>query len=114
VEALPEVTDSVVVHLDADGRDELVLFVSLAAGILLDDDLRRRIVATLRSELSPRHVPDSIEAVPVVPRTLSGKKLEVPIKRILTGTPADTAASRGSLADPTSLEWFVARAEGRG
>ncbi len=110
VEAWPEVTDSVVVHLDADGRDELLLFVSLAAGVSLDDNLRRRIVATLRSELSPRHAPDSIEAVPVVPRTLSGKKLEVPIKRILTGTPADLAASRGSLADPSSLEWFEARA----
>ena len=110
VEALPEVTDSVVVHLDADGRDELLLFVSLAAGVSLDDDLRHRIVATLRSELSPRHVPDSIEAVLVVPRTLSGKKLEVPIKRILTGTPADVAASRGSLTDPTSLTWFEYRA----
>ncbi len=110
VEAFAEVADSVVVHLDADGRDELLLFVSLAAGAELYDDLRRRIVGALRTELSPRHVPDSIEAVPVVPRTLSGKKLEVPIKRILTGTPADVAASRGALADPTSLTWFEVRA----
>ena len=63
----------------------------------------------LRSELSPRHVPDRIEAVPAVPRTLSGKKLEVPVKRILSGTPADQAASRGSLADPTALDHFEAR-----
>ena len=55
-------------------------------------------------------MPDEIEAVPSVPRTLSGKKLEVPVKRILTGTPPEVAAARDSLADPTALEWFVARA----
>lgn len=110
VESLPEVSDSLVVHLDGGGRDDLLLFVSLVPGAELDDALRARIVGTLRRELSPRHVPDSVEAVPVVPRTLSGKKLEVPVKRILTGTPADVAASRGSLADPTSLTWFERRA----
>ncbi len=110
VEAMPEVADGLVVHLDGEGRDELLLFVALAPGATLDDDLRHRIGATLRAELSPRHVPDTIEAVPVVPRTLSGKKLEVPVKRILTGTPADVAASRGSLADPDSLTWFERRA----
>jgi acetoacetyl-CoA synthetase len=88
---------------------ELVLFVALAPGVELDDDLRGRITAALRRELSPRHVPDSIEAVPAIPRTLSGKKLEVPIKRILTGTPADEAASRGSLTDPDALTWFERR-----
>ncbi|MGH2401361.1 MAG: acetoacetate--CoA ligase, partial [Candidatus Limnocylindria bacterium] len=63
--------------------------------------------------LSPRHVPDEISAVPTIPRTLSGKKLEVPVKRILCGTPAEVAASRGSLADPTSLDAFVALASSR-
>jgi acetoacetyl-CoA synthetase len=112
VEGLPEVADSLVVHLDDDegGQGELLLFVSLAPGVDLDDDLRRRIGAALRSELSPRHVPDRIEAVPVVPRTLSGKKLEVPVKRILMGTPSDAAASKGSLADPTALDHFEALA----
>ena len=110
VEAFPEVADSLVVHLDGDGRDELLLFVSLAPEASLDDELCRRIIVSLRSELSPRHVPDTIEAVPVIPRTLSGKKLEVPVKRILSGTPADVAASRGSLADPDSLTWFERRA----
>jgi acetoacetyl-CoA synthetase len=114
VEALPEVTDSLVVHLDQaagddDAMGELVLFVALAAGVELDDDLRGRITAALRRELSPRHVPDSIEAVPSIPRTLSGKKLEVPVKRILTGTPADEAASQGSLTDPDALTWFERR-----
>ena len=74
--------------------------------------LRARIRGELRSSLSPRHVPDRIVAVPAVPRTLSGKKLEVPIKRILTGTPADEAASRGSLANPESLDAFVQVANG--
>jgi acetoacetyl-CoA synthetase len=113
VESLPEVTDSLVVHLDRPdddtGMGELVLFVSLIPGAELTDDLRRRINAALRTELSPRHVPDSIEAAPGIPRTLSGKKLEVPIKRILTGTPATEAASAGSLTNPDALAWFEHR-----
>jgi acetoacetyl-CoA synthetase len=112
VEDLPEVLDSLAVHLD--DTDELRLFVQLAPGIGLDDDLRRRITTALRTELSPRHVPDRIDAVPAVPRTLSGKKLEVPVKRILTGTPSDVAASRGSLSDPTSLAWFEEEASAGG
>ena len=108
VESLPEVADSLVIHLEA--ADQLLLFVALREGVALDDELRSRIAAELRSSLSPRHVPDLIRAVPAVPRTLSGKKLEVPVKRILTGTPPDVAASRGSLADPSSLDAFVALA----
>ena len=104
VESLPEIADSLVVHLEE--AEELVLFVALAPGATLDDDLKQRITKALRTELSPRHVPDRIEAVPGVPRTLSGKKLEVPVKRILTGTPADKAASKGSLANPDALAYF--------
>jgi acetoacetyl-CoA synthetase len=106
VEAIPEVADSLVVHLEE--GDELVLFVALRPGARLDEELRARIAVELRSALSPRHAPDEVVAVPSIPRTLSGKKLEVPVKRILTGTPAEVAASRGSLADPTSLDAFVA------
>jgi acetoacetyl-CoA synthetase len=105
VEGLPEIADSVVVHLEA--ADQLLLFVALRDGFALDDALESRLRSVLRESLSPRHVPDRIMAVPSVPRTLSGKKLEVPIKRILTGTPADVAASRGSLANPDSLDAFV-------
>ena len=112
VESIPEVADSLVVHLD-DTDDRLLLFVTLRDGIELSAELRARIVGELRTSLSPRHVPDEVLAVPAIPRTLSGKKLEVPVKRILTGTPPDVAASRGSLADPTSLDAFVERA-GRG
>jgi acetoacetyl-CoA synthetase len=112
VEGFEEVADSLVVHLEGDGDDglgRLVLFVALAPGAVLDDELTARIGAAVRRDLSPRHVPDAIEAVPAVPRTLSGKKLEVPVKRILTGTPPDQAASRDSLADPDSLDWFARR-----
>ncbi len=116
VEALPEIADSLVVHLEdaaGDGPGELLLFVVARDGIEVDDLLRRRIGAALREELSPRHVPDSIIAVAAVPRTLSGKKLEVPVKRILLGAPPDTAASRDALADPASLLAFEALAEER-
>jgi acetoacetyl-CoA synthetase len=109
VESMPEVADSLVVHLDA--GDRLLLFVVVRDGGALTDELRARIAGELRSALSPRHVPDEVLAVPAIPRTLSGKKLEVPVKRILTGTPADEAASRGSLADPTSLDPFVELAQ---
>ena len=108
VEAIPEVADSLVVHLDRD--DRLLLFVAMRDGATLTDELRARIGRELRTTLSPRHAPDEITAVPAIPRTLSGKKLEVPVKRILGGTPADVAASRGSLADPSSLDAFEALA----
>jgi acetoacetyl-CoA synthetase len=113
VEALPEVADSLVVHLSGGGADELLLFVVLAGDGRLDDALRARIAAELRTALSPRHVPDAVFEVPAVPRTLSGKKLEVPVKRILTGTPVDTAAAEGALANPESLAAFARLAADR-
>jgi len=106
VESLPEIADSLVVHLDADD-DRLLLFVALREGVSLTDALRERLTSELRGALSPRHVPDEIIAVPSIPRTLSGKKLEVPVKRILTGTPPDVAAARGSLSDPSALDAFA-------
>jgi acetoacetyl-CoA synthetase len=115
VEALPEVADSLVVHLEdaAGGPGELLLFVVTREGESLDEAMRARIAGALRTELSPRHVPDRIEAVRAIPRTLSGKKLEVPVKRILLGAPADVAASRDSLADPRALQQFEALARDR-
>jgi acetoacetyl-CoA synthetase len=108
IESLPEVADSLVVHIEdpAGGPGRLVLFVTPAAGARLDDDLRARLARALRTELSPRHVPDEIHEVPGVPRTLSGKKLEVPVKRILSGVDPDSAASRGSLANPEVLDAY--------
>jgi acetoacetyl-CoA synthetase len=112
VEELSEVTDSLVVHLEDEegGAGELMLFVVLADGVELDDELRKRIGGSLRSQLSPRHVPDMIRAVPTIPRTLTGKKLEAPVKRILRGVPVETVASRDSLLDPTALDLFAAMA----
>ncbi|MEV4639153.1 acetoacetate--CoA ligase [Actinoplanes sp. NPDC049548] len=112
VEGIDEIADSVVVHLDE--QDELLLFVVLAEGLELDDVLRDRIRRELRAALSPRHVPDEIHQVRAVPRTLSAKKLEVPVKRILTGTPADRAAAKGALANPESLTAFEEYAARRG
>ncbi|HEY4408320.1 MAG TPA: acetoacetate--CoA ligase, partial [Acidimicrobiia bacterium] len=115
VEALPEVADSLVVHIEdpGGGIGELMLFVVPAAGAALDDGLQGRIRAELRRRLSPRHVPDVIEAVAAIPQTLTGKKLEIPVKRILTGTPPDRAASRGSLANPDALDVFEQLAKRR-
>ena len=89
-----------------------MLFVVLADGVVFDDELRGSIERALRSQLSPRHVPDMILAVPAIPRTLTGKKLEAPVKRILRGASADEVASRDSLLDPTALDHFVALARG--
>jgi acetoacetyl-CoA synthetase len=113
VEAMPEVSDSLVVHLEdpEGGAGELLLFVGLAAGAELDDALVAKIRGELRGQLSPRHAPDKVLAVPAIPRTLTGKKLETPVKRILQGRPASEVVSRDALADPSSIEPFVALLE---
>ncbi|MDG4763871.1 acetoacetate--CoA ligase [Solwaraspora sp. WMMD406] len=115
VEALPEVADSLVIHLEDSegGAGELLLFVAMADGAELDDPLRARIAGALRTALSPRHLPDGIHQVPGVPRTLSGKKLEVPVKRIVSGVPVERAAAAGALADPAALDPFVRFAAAR-
>jgi acetoacetyl-CoA synthetase len=115
VEAFPEVADSLVVHLEDDegGNGELILFLLPSAGAAVDEDLAGRIRTALRTQLSPRHVPDRIEAVGKVPRTLSGKKLEVPVKRILQGRPAEDVASKDALADPTALDEYRTLAAAR-
>ena len=106
VESIPEIADSLVVHLDEDD-DRLLLFVTLRDGMELSDELRTRIVGELRTSLSPRHVPDEMLSVPAIPRTLSGKKLEVPVKRILTGTPPTLPprADRWPIRRPSTRSW---------
>ncbi len=107
VEELPDVDDSLVVHLeDTDGGPgELVLFVVTPA--ILDDGFQQRIRRALREQLSPRHVPDRIEAVPAIPRTLTGKKLETPIKQILRGRPAAEVVSADAVSDYCAVEAFA-------
>jgi acetoacetyl-CoA synthetase len=115
VEELTEVRDSLVVHLEdptGETAGRLVLFLALADGAELDEPLEHRIATTIRERLSPRHVPDELHVVRDVPRTLSGKKLEVPVKRLLAGEPLAEVASEGALANPESLEDYLAVAEG--
>jgi acetoacetyl-CoA synthetase len=115
VEEIPEIVDALVVHLEdgGGGAGELLLFVVPAADTVLDDELRSRIARALRGQLSPRHVPDAIVSVPAIPRTLTGKKLEAPVKRILRGESSERVASRDSLLDPSALDAFVALAAER-
>ena len=106
--AEPELVDALVLDVPRPGTEGwMPLFVVLDEGAELDDGLRDRIRRRIRADVSPRHVPNEIYAVAEIPRTLSGKVLEVPVKKILTGTPPDQAASRDSLANPAALDWFV-------
>lgn len=108
VEAFEDVQDSLVVDLEYLGRDSyMALFVVLRAGAELTAELEARLRASIRTALSPRHVPDEILRVPQVPRTLTGKKLEVPIKKLLLGHPIDKVVARDAVADPASLDWYV-------
>jgi acetoacetyl-CoA synthetase len=109
--SLDEIVDALVV--DVGGRDEfpdgwMPLFVVLREGATLDADLTKRIAKRVREDCSPRHVPNEVHAIAEVPRTLSGKVLEVPVKRILMGGDPEQAASKDSLANPSSLDYFVA------
>jgi acetoacetyl-CoA synthetase len=112
--ALDEVVDALVVDVPREGASWMALFVVLRDGAVLDDTLTRAIARRVREDCSPRHVPDDVFAIAEVPRTLSGKILEVPVKRILGGTPPEQAASRDSLANPAALDWFVDFARDRG
>jgi acetoacetyl-CoA synthetase len=111
LEELDDVVDGLVVHIETD--DELILFVVVRDGAPLDDALRARIRGALRDALSPRHAPDTIVAVAAIPRTLTGKKLELPVKRILTGADAAEVVSPDALADPASIEPVLAYARTR-
>jgi acetoacetyl-CoA synthetase len=115
VEEFSEVIDSLIVHLEdrEGGPGDLLLFVVMGPGHELDDEMRARIADGLRDALSPRHVPDAIEAVPSIPRTFTAKKLELPVKRILQGARPEQVASRDALAQPEALDAFVAIAARR-
>jgi acetoacetyl-CoA synthetase len=108
VEDIEEITEALVIDLSGLNReDRLVLFVALRESVVLDDVLREKINARLKSQVSPRHVPDAIYSVPEIPHTLNGKKLEVPIKRILLGAPPEKVVSREAMANPDSLSIFI-------
>ena len=112
VQAVPQVIDALVVDVPKPGTEGwMPLFVVLDEGVELDDELSAEIKRRIREQCSPRHVPNEIFQIDEVPRTLSGKVLEIPVKRILMGTPADEAASRDSLANPAALDYFTALAK---
>jgi acetoacetyl-CoA synthetase len=114
VEALPEVLDSMVVDLEYLGRDSYMpLFVVLREGIALDAPLRKALNDAIRVALSPRFVPNHIFQVPEIPRTLSGKKQELPIKKLLLGQPIEKVVNKDAMANPACLDWYVAFAKGR-
>jgi acetoacetyl-CoA synthetase len=106
--SLDAIVDALVVDIPRPGTEGwMPLFVVLRGGAELDDDLRKEIARRVRERCSPRHVPDEVFVIAEVPRTLSGKALEVPVKRILMGTSPEQTASRDSLANPAALDWFV-------
>jgi acetoacetyl-CoA synthetase len=112
--ALDEIRDALVVDVPQEGEESwLPLFVVLEDGVELDDALVKAIRTRVREDCSPRHVPSDVIVIDEVPRTLSGKVLEVPVKRILMGTPPEQAASRDSLANPEALDWFAELAKQR-
>jgi acetoacetyl-CoA synthetase len=110
--AVDDIADALVVDVPREGSENwMPLFVVLKEGAELNDDLVAEIRKRVREDCSPRHVPNDVFAVDEVPRTLSGKLLEVPVKRILSGTDPEKAASRDSLANPEALDWFVELAQ---
>lgn len=112
VEDIPEVKDSLVVYIDSSGTDgKLLLFIVLNLGRQLDETLRDRINQQLRTHLSPRHVPDNIVAIPEVPYTLNGKKMEVPVKRLMQGLCVEDVVSFEAMQNPKSMEIFIRIAE---
>jgi acetoacetyl-CoA synthetase len=114
-ESHPDIVDSVVVDLEYLGRPSyLGMFIALRPGVALTPALVTELRERIRRELSPKHVPDEILEVPSIPRTLTGKKLEVPLKKLLLGAPAAQVINPGALANPDSVVWFVRFAEARG
>ncbi|MFD3871435.1 acetoacetate--CoA ligase [Streptomyces sp. NPDC058623] len=115
VERLPEIKESLVIGLEEpNGGYWMPLFVHLAPGATLDEALRKKIARTIREQLSPRHVPDEVIEIPAVPHTLTGKRIEVPVKRLLQGTPLAKAVNPGSVDHPELLAFYEELARTRG
>ncbi len=108
VEALDEIDDALVVNLDLPGGNFFMpMFIRLAAGCVLDDALKKKMAQALRTQCSPRHVPDQVYAVDEIPYTLTGKKLEVPVRKILMGFDIDKSVSRDAMQNPGSIDYFI-------
>lgn len=115
LEAMDEIVDSLIVCCELpNGGFFMPLFVRLVEGVALDAALEAKIVSRLRTDCSPRHVPDAIHGVDAVPYTLTGKKMEIPVRKILMGVPPEKAASRDAMMNPPSIDWYIGFAEERG
>jgi acetoacetyl-CoA synthetase len=113
IEALPEVLDSMVVDLEYLGRDSYMpLFVVLREGVALDDAMKARINKAIEAGLSRRFLPNEIFAVAEIPRTLSGKKQELPVKKLLLGHPVEKVINKDAMANPSCLDWYLSFAQG--
>jgi acetoacetyl-CoA synthetase len=111
MERLPEVDDSMLIELEqGEGETALVLFVVLQSGLALDEPTRTKIAAAIRVSLSPRFLPDLMVEAPSIPRTLSGKKQELPVKRLFMGWPVDKVLNREAMANPQVVGWYEAQA----
>ena len=114
IEALPEVLDSMVVDLEYLGRESYMpLFVSLREGLVLDSAMKDKLNNAIKTALSPRFVPNEIFHVSEIPRTLTGKKQELPVKKLLLGQPLEKVVNKDAMANPDSLDWFVQFAKQR-
>ena len=112
VERLAEVLDSMVIELEqGSGESRLVMFIVLREGVALDEVMRGRLASAIRASLSPRFIPDEIIHAPGIPRTLSGKKQELPIKRLFQGRPIEKIINREAMANPEVLEWYIQLAQ---
>jgi acetoacetyl-CoA synthetase len=112
LDQISELKDTLIINLERpDGSDWMPLFVALQPGQSLTDDLKTRIKTALRTAYSPRHVPDDILEIPDVPYTISGKKMETPVKKVLQKKPLDKAFNRDSMRNPEAMDWFIRFAE---
>jgi acetoacetyl-CoA synthetase len=108
LDEMSELDDSLIVgYTDPGGQYRMPLFVVPAQGVALDADLKKKLATTLRTTLSPRHVPDDVFAVEDIPRTLNGKKMEVPVIKVLSGVAVEKAVNLGSMSNPESMDYFI-------
>ena len=108
IEAMDEIDDSMVVNLDLpQGQFFMPLFIRLAEGCSLDDKLVAKIAGALKTECSPRHIPDKVYALDEIPYTLTGKKLEVPVRKILMGMDVSSSVSRDAMQNPAAIDFFI-------
>ena len=107
IDKIADIRDCLIINLEhADGSDWMPMFVALNPGFELNDDLKKRVAQSLRSACSPRHVPDELILVPDIPYTISGKKMETPVKKLLQGRPAEKSYNPDSMRNPEAMQFF--------